>query len=630
MTGAETRTHTWLVVMLATLLVSSSGVLFAQDEPEAEAAAPAETSAESEISAENSPEEESASPMDEVRPDTGRTLHLVLETSTEGRVSREELLEPDPETLAQVERLRERLLRANPRGEVRPLPQIPVVPTEPGPESTLGATTEGISVDAFTVFQETVPSDVAPGGFSSSTNEPAVAIAGHQVFYTGNWYAATSDDRGDSFAFLNPFSGPFSPVNDGFCCDQVTSYDPATNTLFFLQQYIEDGTTGTQRINVDQGADGVFDCFLDTTPQDYGFATNNWADFPDMTAGDGYLYHSSNVFSTSGSSFTGAFVARYDLSDLASCSSVSVDAYTDTSFFSFKLTRGATDTMYFADHITTASLRVWTWTDAAPSPTSTDVAGITSWSNAGRSCPDPDGNNWCGFIDSRLGAAWVADGVVGFMWTPAQDGTFPQPHLRAVRLDESSLTTILSEPVVWSSTIAWAYPAVDVNANGDLGGALLAGSSSLYPSCLNWIADDVNNDLIAPLENVLVETGTAGPTSDRAGDYSSAQTLSPYDLLFAGACYTFDTTTSGESRFTIFGREAPCSGEPLVLTEGFNDLASTYRSDSTISTMGAFEVSAAVDVHLLAKDGVSFEDGFAVQGMASFSVEIDNTLNCSP
>ena len=495
-------------------------------------------------------------------PDTGQTRHGTLEAQHGPRIPTEELDKVDEATLEQVQRRRDRL-RAKTSRAIPPLRQVvPVDPdrTPSSPPTEIGGSHAPTD---FIFVRNTEPSAVVPAGFSATVNEPSVANARGKVFYTGNWYAASSADNGETFSFVNPFAGPFAPATGGFCCDQVTTYSEEVNALFYLQQFLGDSTSGVQRINVDQEADGTFDCFYDISPQTMGFPTENFSDFPDLAVADSWLYHSSNVFSTVSFGFSGAFVARYDLASLAACSSVPFDTFSDPTFFSFKLTRGATDTMYFADHITTSSLRIWRWPEGADDPTPFDRS-VAAWTDVPRTCPGPDGADWCGFMDRRMSAAYVADGTVGFMWTPAQDATFPQPYTRIAQFSEATLA-LTGEPVIWSGSIAWGYASVAVNSNGDLGGTMTAGSTSLYPTCLAWIADDVNGDTLAPLENNVAYTGTSGPSPDRAGDYNSAHVNSSNKKLWAGACFAYDTPTEGTSRYLVFGREQ----DHLMFEDGF-------------------------------------------------------------
>ena len=312
---------------------------------------------------------------DSLAKDTGINRSGVIEPQVGPRTPVEQLGRIDESTLDQVAR-RWQSLRSKTSRWVPPLAVADAV-VDGALKSRYPASEVAIdrAPDDFTLFLNVNPATPVPAGFSSIVNEPSVVSVGDQILYTGNWYATTSDDGGASFTHLDPFTGPFvPPASGGFCCDQVTATSNDGETVFYMQQYLADATTGVQRINVDQGADGTFDCFYDISPTTLGFGANTWSDFPDLAASDGFLYHSTNVFNTTTFAFEGAVVARYSETGLATCGSVPFDTYMDTSFFSFKLTRGATSEMYFADHISTAAMRIWRWPDSAMTPTSFDRA----------------------------------------------------------------------------------------------------------------------------------------------------------------------------------------------------------------------------------------------------------------
>lgn len=498
--------------------------------------------------------------------DTGWTHTAVVEARTDGAVAPENYSVVDEATIEQLERLR---MRALERSDHPPGPDLKWV--EPGSApfpTTQPSQLQSSRADGDFIFTtNTQPSSVAPPGYSSTTNEPTTVSAGNIVLYTGNWYAALSTNGGSSFTYVNPFTSPFAPVGGGFCCDQTTVYDPVTNSIFWLQQYIEDGTTGVQRINVDRGADGVFDCHYDITPQLLGFPNQNWLDYPDLALSDTHLFQASNVFSTPSDTFTGAVVARYALAEMSNCLNAGIFYYSDLSFGSFRLSRGATNTMYFASHISNSSLRIWSWPNVSTAPASVDRT-ITTWANDTRACPGPDGNDACGFIDARLEGAWDADGVVGFMWVPSQDGSFPYPYTRIARFNRLDLS-LIDEPTIWAADLAWIYPSVDVNNNGNIGGSIMAGGGIMEPACVMWLSDDFNGDSFAPLENKVAAFGSAGPSSDRSGDYNVSRVHRPNGLVYSGACFSYPNPGESEARYVRFGREANFNGSDLIFTNGF-------------------------------------------------------------
>ena len=369
-----------------------------------------------------------------------------------------------PEQLARVEKALEQTHRPGP-----PLPVDPtinpksVAPTSPPTEPQIPSEEENIppmSLD-FKFFRNQDLGSGAPSGFTSVVNEPSVGNRGNMVFQSGNWYGALSTDSGQTFSFVNPFTGPFAPVNNGFCCDQIVIYDPSRDTLFYLQQYIQDGNSGTQRINVDRGADGTFDCAYDITPQLLGLPNGRWLDFPDLVLGSNFLYHTSNVFSTlSPFPFTNAMIARYPLDQITACGTVNFNFFTVTDRDSFRATHGAGSTIYWGAHNSTSSIRIYRWAENS-STIFFDDRTISPWNNATRTCPGPDGKDWCGRADSRINDAYVANGFIGFMWSASQGGSFPFPYVQIARFNESD-RSLKDQPQIWSTVNAWIYPSVGV------------------------------------------------------------------------------------------------------------------------------------------------------------------------
>jgi hypothetical protein len=445
---------------------------------------------------------------------------------------------------------------------------------------------EGLVVGPV-LYVNTSPSDAVSVSARSEVHEPAVAAAGARVFYTANWYSATSSDGGENFSYVNPYPGPFpSPVGESFCCDQTMAHDPGSNTIFWLQQFMPNNwagstDTGTQRINVDRHSDGVWDCAYDISTTLVGFSANTWFDYPDLTVSSNYLYHSSNTFTYPNPNFgwAGGYVGRYPLSELASCSTpLTIDAYTSSSG-SFRFSRGAETTMYFASHQSNTALRVWNWPDAAPGPTSV-LKTVAGWSNASRSCPGPDGRNWCGSHDGRIQSGFLAGETLGFVWTPSQGGSFPYPYVRISTLDAANDLTPIDDIDIWSPDLAYMYPSVAVNSAGQLGGTVMwGGGDANYPSCSAWVAESPTEGGLVPLAHTLSIAGNFGAQNGdgRSGDYTMSEVYYPDASQFVGSCFAYPTLGRGASTYIRFGRTAAAE----VFTDGFESGDTSGWSSAT-------------------------------------------------
>jgi len=269
---------------------------------------------------------------------------------------------------------------------------------------------------------------------------------------------------------------------------------------------------------------------------------------------DNYLYHSSNAYTHSWG-WAGGYVGRYPLAELASCSTpLTIDALTSGSG-SFRFSRGAQTTMYFATHQSNAALRIWTWTDASPDPVMVSRT-VPYWRNGQRSCAGPDGDNWCGSHDGRIQGGFFVDGTVGFVWTPSQGGSFSYPYMRISTFDTGDELASLNNIDVWSPDLAYMYPSVSVNSAGQLGGTVMwGGGDTHYPSCSAWVADSPTTEDLVPFNHTVSIAGSHGAQNGdgRSGDYTLSEVYYPDDTQFVGACFAYLTSGRGTSSYVRFG-----------------------------------------------------------------------------
>jgi hypothetical protein len=394
----------------------------------------------------------------------------------------------------------------------------------------------------------------APSTNTLSINEPSAGTKGNVVFYSGNRYGALSTNGGQTFSFVNPFTGPFPPVNGGFCCDQIVIYEPSRDAMFYLQQYIRDSSNnGTQRINVDMGGDGTFDCAYDFTPQLFGRPNGEWLDFPDLVLGDNFLYHTSNMFNGV-LSFTAAVIARYPLDQMTACQNINFSFLVQTDRGSFRATHGTRSTVYWGAHNTTSQMRIYRW-DESSGTVFWDNINISAWNSGTGMCPGPDGRDWCGRSDGRHLGAYVANGVIGFMWNSAQGGGFPFPHIRWARFVESN-RNLINEPTIWSQGFAWQYPSVGVNTSGNIAGTTLWGGGTFFPNCAAWIIDDISG---GAFESFQAVNSTDGPLANVSGDYLSSRPHWPdFTNSWIATCFSLQgggANSNARPRYVWFGRE---------------------------------------------------------------------------
>jgi hypothetical protein len=395
----------------------------------------------------------------------------------------------------------------------------------------------------------------------SVIDEPSVGNMGNTVFLSGNWYAARSSNGGQSFTYVNPFN-TFPSINGGFCCDQQVNYAPNQDMMLWALQYINDSTSGTLRVARAVGSTAVANntwTYYDFNPQIFGFASGNFMDFPTMTVSTTYLYLTSNVFNVS-NNFTGSVIWRIPLSDLASGGIVHFDYFTRTDVGSLRCTDGATTTMYWGTLVSTSQVRIYRWDDGSGSISWDDI-NISPFTYLNRDgvAVSPDGTNWAARADSRIQGAWVAGGVIGLMWAAKQGGSFPYPYTIIDRFNQSN-RALLTQNQLWSSQNAWLYPAVSVNAAGNLAGLANYGGGSFYPGTNIWISDDVQGGF-NPLTLYGAAASNIGPPSNTWGDFQTIRRHkdSP-NTWVASTHYLQNSGSNAIPRYLWVGRQRDFTG----------------------------------------------------------------------
>jgi len=274
--------------------------------------------------------------------------------------------------------------------------------------------------------------------------------------------------------------------------------------------------------------------------------------------------------------------------------------------------------MYWGSHNDNTQIRIYRWAENSNNIAWDDVNHAAynvptacTGSNTpncgampcGQMCAtSPDGNNFAAFADSRILGAWVAGGVIGFMWNAAQGGGFSFPHVWVVRFNENDRTLLSQggEGQVFNNSYAFLYPSVQVNDRGHLGGTMAWGGGTNFPNALAWIADDFNNGTITPLENVTFAAGNSGPGSNRWGDFSTTRINVPYSNTWVGGGYVLVGGTGNANvvpSFVWFGRERDT---PPATNTIYVDLANNSRYQDGSS---AHPYRTVTDGHFAAMPG---------------------------
>lgn len=435
-----------------------------------------------------------------------------------------------------------------------------------------GSLVEPQAPGSLILFQGNNPTSVIPAGFKSNINEPSVAGAGRVRFQTGNWFTAFTNNFGLTYTHLSPFTA-FPASDGGFCCDQVTIYDPGRDQVLWLLQYIKSNSTstGTNRIRIAafRGTRGGITpsgwIYYDFAPTNVGGSGGEWFDYPHLALTNDFLYVAINVYRTTDNGWTRTVLFRLPLDSIRAGAGFGYNYVSWTANFNFTPVQGAKDVIYWASHNSTSSLRIFRWAEDSGTYFWFDRA-ITAWSSTGRgssSCPTADGQNWCLRTDHRILAgalSWnhlAKQAELWWFWNVKQGAGFAWPYIEAAKFRESDLA-YLSRPLIWNSTLPFHYVAAAPNERGDVGLSIGWGpSSTRYPSTALCADDDYNGDPPG-WECIFPRFGTNGPSNNGWGDYFAVRPFGLGGLAWHATSFTQQGGKLGsnvETRNYIFGRE---------------------------------------------------------------------------
>ncbi|MFN0190709.1 MAG: hypothetical protein ACKVP5_01855 [Aestuariivirga sp.] len=388
-----------------------------------------------------------------------------------------------------------------------------------------------------TIFDRQQVTAVTGANSTSTVGEPSLANSGKYFLYSGNWYAAHSDDHGATWTAIDPYAF-FPPAHGGFCCDQTIHYDQAHDVTIWLLQYRVDAanTANTLRVAFKKGGfaqPGTWN-FWDLVPASVKSEwAGEWFDYNHAALSNGFLFVGSNMFSIGANNWSRAVLFRFPLQAMADAGAVTFDIFETTTHGSLRCVQGATDTMYFASHSSLTSLRVFVWPDNSKSVTHKDIA-VSATVPGPMSAAVPGSANWLSRCDTRITGAWNGNGIVGFMWTSNQNGTArPFPFVRVVRLDRQNLT-LKDEPDIWNDQFAYAYPEAASNTQGIPGVGVFLGGGQRHPAHVVGFRDDnLGNWVLA-----IAESSTHSPDQPKWGDYLTCRRHAPDGVTWIASGYT--------------------------------------------------------------------------------------------
>ncbi|MGB8648610.1 MAG: hypothetical protein WCF84_25460 [Anaerolineae bacterium] len=485
---------------------------------------------------------------------------------------------PPIRTPEQIQALQARQARA---GRTGPDGPIAIAPTtgNPGPGFTPRHAAAPTAETDMTIFRDTVVPSAPPAGGPGAnwqyTMEPSTGVNGKNNFYTGNWGAARSFDNGANWGFLDPYS--IFPASDGstsvsgFCCDQVTLYDPERDLEFWLLQY-----GNGLKLAIASGTDLYSSwCFYNITGASFGNASYD-IDYNDMAIGQRDLYIASNLYLPKSSA---SGVLRWPVEALASCGGFSFNYLVRTDSFTLKPVQGASDIMYLGSNwvgTLGSTFRVYKWLESK-SGYSYVTHTIATFSfekrNSGQDCGSKDGvvKNWCQYADSRVLAGYRANGVIGFAFNSKACCGISTPFSRRVYFRESDLA-YLSSHSLWCTVCSVQFLSLSPNRFGHVGGSFAWGGGPggdgghYYPGGGLILDDDVTPAAPWSFDTFLWGGGNTCQYNDngsllyRWGDYLTIRPFYPEGDAFIATNYAIKGGDCGtanayaEPHSVIFGR----------------------------------------------------------------------------
>ena len=405
----------------------------------------------------------------------------------------------------------------------------PPMPTDSPPNDLrAGGLTRGGVTGNYTDFQAIAATPWTPP-------DPSLAVGPDHVLVTVNMAIAWYDKSGmEQFsAYLDSTGSPgfFEELGSGdFTFDPKCFYDPIAErfVVLALEFYGDtDESWITFAVSDDSDPNGVWYKYRTWSVVADGGSTY-WVDYPGLGFDDNAYYVTGNLFNLTGSSgFGGALYRVIEKASLLSGGTAVIHDVRKGSHASVQCaqTSGIAPAAFFVSHRDSSRVRISNIVDYAnPSVQSANVS-VPNWNSPSSDAPNPGG--YVSTLDGRILNAHWRDGSL--YTCHAIDG----PSNNTVsRWYEFNVTSPSSPSLVQSGDIDTAsgvhnfFPAIGVNAHGDVALAMAMASSGDVPSM-----QVTGRTVDAPLGTMgaLAETvsGTHG-ADGRYGDYYD-MTVDPTD-----------------------------------------------------------------------------------------------------
>jgi uncharacterized repeat protein (TIGR03803 family) len=509
-----------------------------------------------------------------------------------------------------------------------------------------------VPANTLQLFRNTA--DATSGASTTGAGDTSVASVGNVVFMTGNSFQAVSSDHGNSFSSV-PIPANFSAYSNqwgAFDGSQRLAQAPSQNMVLWYLEYGANGSSLTSTNGVilaaAVGASAVAGNTwtpYEFTPASFGYGTGFMLESPQMQTSRDFVYMTSNVVSLTTGQLVGAVMWRVSLSQLAASGGITFNYWTFSASSqggaNLALVNGAQGTMYAASNyspttgVLSTGLVVYSQTELSTSITTSTVSGLEATAVGPETSLAPDGSNWLADVNQNVESGWISGTTVGFLWNSGAETSRPSPFVRAVELNTSTMV-VESQPDIWSNVgTAYADAAISIDATGGLGGTLLEGSSTEYPSLDLLIADNVTGP---PPTWSLTQVAT-GNADDAAafGGYLGATPDSVFTntFLIAGEV---DQNGSVVPNLTWFGRHANAPidlsgdllspsdvtaqpGQSVTLTFGVQNTEAGDADDPLVEFFLTRNSTVTPSDFLLGSTNLPIVDGFS-QALGSITLTL--------
>lgn len=384
------------------------------------------------------------------------------------------------------------VIPTGPPGTLKPLPRETQIEPAPPP---------GVDPDGFEIFRRCVVSNASGPIAGSKTNEPSGGVSDsgetgapncgkthdkgtRTVFATANKFAAFSGDDGATFTQIDLSKIP--NFNGSLCCDQVATFIPKINRFVWIMLVRLSPKPGAVQIMAASpekivSSNGQDWSAWSIRPADLGLTGSSHFDFPGLAVGNNSLYVNFDGFG-------GMIVTRIPLEEIKSGGTLDVEFTHPTDSPKAVLghiTEDPGDEVFWAQHNSDRHMRVFSWAEDSDSYKWHDI-DIDPWPNdRGQmsSLTPHDCQDWLSATSpGRIRGAARFKGNdtdnIWFAWTASAGNGFKQPHVQWVKLDHRDNFKVVDQGAIFNGQVAFAYPALATNSDGDLGLSMESGGGA--------------------------------------------------------------------------------------------------------------------------------------------------------